>query len=224
MHRVRDVRFDEDRTHGRQRAQLLAAVRNMAISRGDSAEGRALETGEPIRTVYRHLQRFTTEGFAALTTAAHPPPPRTLPLQVRQLILDLKGEHPALNTNEIARICHTQLDYRPGARTIQRVLRETPPIPPGQRRFRPFHELPSIERRRAIIQLHMEGWRKKAIAAYLQTSRQTVHAILTRWAKEDLAALVPRSHAPKRRVRKVTFPLMLAIRRRQKTRAWAHFG
>lgn len=32
VHRVRDVSFDEDRQHGRQRAQILAAVRNMTIS------------------------------------------------------------------------------------------------------------------------------------------------------------------------------------------------
>lgn len=32
VHRVRDVSFDEDRLHGRQRAAILAAVRNIAIS------------------------------------------------------------------------------------------------------------------------------------------------------------------------------------------------
>jgi len=183
---------------------------------GDSAEVRAQETGEPIRTVYRHIQRFTTAGFAGLTAAAHPSPPRTLPPQVRQLICDLKAEHPDLNPNEIARICQARLEYRPGARTIKRVLAETPPLPPLQRRFRRFHAMQPTERRRAIIQLHVEGWTKKSIAAYLQTSRQTVHAILTRWATEDLAALVPRSHAPKRRVRKVTFSLLAAIRRLQR--------
>ncbi len=32
VHRVRDVSFDEDRSHGRMRAQLLAWVRNTAMS------------------------------------------------------------------------------------------------------------------------------------------------------------------------------------------------
>ncbi len=32
VHRVRDVSFDEDRQHGRYRAAVLAAVRNIAIS------------------------------------------------------------------------------------------------------------------------------------------------------------------------------------------------
>lgn len=183
---------------------------------GDSAEERARETGEPVRTLYRHLQRFGTAGFAGLTAAAHRPPPRTLPPDVRHLIVALKGEHPDLNPNELARLCHIQLDYRPGARTIKRVLAETPPVPPAQRRFPHFHAMAPVERRHAIIQLHIEGWRKHSIAAYLQTSRPTVDAILKRWATEDLAALVPRSHAPKRRVRKVTLPVLVAIHRLQK--------
>ncbi|HEX6292897.1 MAG TPA: helix-turn-helix domain-containing protein [Herpetosiphonaceae bacterium] len=183
---------------------------------GDSAEERARETGEPVRTLYRHLQRFGTEGFAGLTAAAHRPAPRALPPNVRQLIVDLKGEHPDLNPNEIARMCHAQLNYRPGARTIKRVLAETPPVPPAQRRYPPFHAMSPVDRRRAIIQLHIEGWGKQSIAAYLCTSRPTMDAILKRWATENLAALVPRSHAPKRRVRKVTLKVLLTIRRLQK--------
>ncbi len=199
-------RWPEQRTY-----ELIRPV----VLFGDSAEARARDTGEPIRTVYRHLQRFAAQGFAGLTAAAHPAPRRTLPPAVRQMILDLHREHPALNPNEIARICHMGLNYRPGARTIKRVLAETAPTQAAPRRFRPFHAMPPIERRRAIIQLHLVGWRTTAIAAYLQTSRPTVHAILKRWATEDLAALVPRSHAPKRRARKATFPVMAAIRRLQ---------
>ena len=183
---------------------------------GESAETRVLATGEPIRTLYRHLQRFTVHGMAGLTAAAHPPPPHTLPPAVRQLILDLKAEYPDLNTNEIARICSVRLEYRPGARTINRVLTETPPAPATSRRYPPFHDMPPPMRRRAVIQLYLEGWNKKSIAGYLQTSRQTVHAIIHRWHTEDLAALVPKSHAPKRRVRKVTLKAILLVRRLQR--------
>src|SRR5690349_9712675 len=62
---------------------------------GDSAELRARETGEPVRTLYRHLHRFATQGFAGLTAAAHPPAPHTLPLTVRQLICTLHADYPA---------------------------------------------------------------------------------------------------------------------------------
>jgi transposase InsO family protein len=175
-----------------------------------------LATGEPISTLYRHVQRFVSDGLAGLTATAHPPPPHTLPPAVRQLILALKAEYPPLNTNEIARICDLRLEYRPGARTIQRVLAETSPTaPPVDRRYPPFHGMAPIMRRRAIIQLHLEGWNKKSIAGYLQTSRQSVHAILQRWQQEDLAALVPKSHAPKRRLRTVTLKTILMVRRLQ---------
>lgn len=183
---------------------------------GDSAAERAHATGEPIRTVYRHLQRFTTEGFAGLTAAAHPPPPRTLPPPVRELIRTLKGEYSSMTPNEIARICQVKLNYRPGARTIKRVLVESPPTPPTRRRFPLFHAMTPTARRRAVIRLHLDGWGKKSMAAYLQTSRKTVHAILRRFATEDLAALIPRSRAPKKRVRKVTLKIMLRVWELQK--------
>jgi transposase len=183
---------------------------------GDSAADRAQATGEPIRTIYRHLQRFTTEGFAGLTAAAHPPPPRTLPPPVRDLIRSLKGEYPSMTPNEIARICQVKLSYRPGARTIKRVLTESPPAAPPRRRFPLFHAMTATARRRAVIRLHLDGWGKKSIAAYLQTSRKAVHAILRRFASEDLAALHPRSHAPKKRVRKVTLKIMQRVWELQK--------
>jgi transposase InsO family protein len=182
----------------------------------ESAESRAVATGEPISTLYRHIQRFVSDGFAGLTAAAHPPPPHTLPPPVRQLIRDLKAEYSPLNTNEIARICATLLEYRPGARTIQRVLSEAPLDPPARRRYPPFHAMSPITRRRAVIQLHLEGWNKKSIAGYLATSRQSVHAIVQRWQQEDVAALVPKSHAPKRRIRKVTLRTIMMVRRLQR--------
>lgn len=183
---------------------------------GESAETRALTTGEPISTLYRHIQRFTSDGFGGLTAAAHPPPPHTLPLPVRQLIRELKAEYPPLNTNEIARICYIRLEYRPGARTIQKVLSESPPDPSLSRRYPPFHLMSPITRRRAVVQLSLEGWNKKSIAGYLETSRQTVHAIIQRWQQEDFAALVPKSHAPKHRIRKVTLKTILMVRRLQR--------
>lgn len=179
---------------------------------GDSAADRAHATGQPIRTIYRHLQRFTAKGFAGLTEAANPPPPRTLPPAVRTMILALKAEHPPLTANAIARICWTCLHYRPGARTIARILRETPPTPPAKRRFPVFHALSPTRRRWAIIRLHLDGWGVNAIAAYMQTTRRTVSLLLKRFTSEDLAALRPRSRRPRHRVRKVTVAIIQRIR------------
>ena len=180
---------------------------------GESAEQRARSTGEPVRTLYRHIKRFESKGLAGLTEAANSPPPRTLPQHVRTLICRLHAEHPGFNPYEIARICFVQADYRPSRRTVKRVLTESPPFPPQPRRFPVFHALESTARRNAIVRLHLEGWTTKSIAAYLQTSRQTIHTIVTRFRSEDLAVLIPRSRARKTRVRKVTLAGIAAIQK-----------
>ena len=171
---------------------------------GDSAEARAKATGAPIRTLYRNVKRFSSHGFAGLTESTHPKGRHALPPAVRDLIRELKREHPPLATNAIAHICFIRLHYRPGARTIERVLRESPPEPLTHRRFPTFHTMDDRARRWAIIRLHLEGWGPSAIAAYLQTSRTTVHRILTRFTHDDLAALLPRSRAPRQPARRVT--------------------
>ena len=178
---------------------------------GDSAEERAQITGEPVRTIYRHLSRFATKGFAGLLETAHPARARTLPLSVRQLIVTLHADYPAFKVHEFMRICQRQLDYRPGARTVQRVIAESPPPPDHRRRFPLFRQMEAPAQRMAIIRLHLEGWPTKSIAGYLQTSRQTVHRSVTRFKQEDLAALLPRSRAPRRRIRKVTLRTLLQI-------------
>ncbi|WP_287045144.1 helix-turn-helix domain-containing protein, partial [Herpetosiphon sp.] len=66
-------------------------------------------------------------------------------------------------------------------------------------------------RRSAVLRLHLEGWPTKRIAAYLQTSRQTVHTIVTRFRSEDLAMLYPRSRARKPGARVVTTEGVAAI-------------
>jgi transposase len=184
---------------------------------GQSAEERACETDMPVRTLYQQLQRFQSQGIAGLVTHASPPPRHTLPADVRHYILTAKAEHPPLCTNEIATMCYAQFGRRPDRKTINRILAEHPLPPVQTRRFPRFHDVPDPAKRRAsIIRLHVEGWSKKAIAAYLGTSRQTVHETLQRWIRDGVASLYPRSRAPKRRVRKVTLAIMLKVRRLQR--------
>jgi len=51
---------------------------------GDSAEERVQITGKSVRTIYRHLSRFSAKGFAGLLETAYPTRARTLPMPVRQ--------------------------------------------------------------------------------------------------------------------------------------------
>jgi hypothetical protein len=65
------------------------------------------------------------------------------------------------------------------------------------------------------VRLHVEGWNAKSIAAYLEASRQTVHATLKRWAEEEFAGLPDRSRAPHRRGTKVTLRAIATVKELQ---------
>src|SRR5215207_4743628 len=177
---------------------------------------RAAETGAAERTLYRQVARFDQLGMASLV-----PPPRVekhrrLPPEVRQAILDAKREYPSLTARELTRICWARCGHRPSPHTVKRVLAESPPPPRTHRRFRPYHAEPDpIQRRLAIVRLHVEGWNATSIAAYLETSRQTVHATLKRWAEEEFAGMPDKSRAPHRRGTKVTLRAMSTVKELQ---------
>src|SRR6202043_3289504 len=87
------------------------------------------------------------------------------------------------------------------------------PQPSRSRRFKRFAEMDDpVERRRTILKLHAEGWNAKSIAGYLETSRQTVHATLNRWAQEQFAGLQDKSHA-RTGVRKVDLKAVQEVKK-----------
>lgn len=183
---------------------------------GQSPRERAQETAANQRTLYRHLERFTQQGMLGLDPDRPLPPPHRLSPTVRHLIVSLKAEHPPLRINEIGTICYVATGRRPDGKTIRRVLRETPlPFPPT-RRIPPFHDTPDpIERRKAIIRLHSEGWNAKSIGAYLGVSRKTVHLTLRRWIAEGVRGLPNKSHARRPGGRKVDLKTITLVRRLQ---------
>jgi len=183
---------------------------------GQSPAERAAETGAATRTLYRQVARFDQLGLAGLV----PPPKvekhRTLPPEVRQAILDAKREHPPLNPHELTRICWARFGRRPSSHTVKRILAESPPPPRTHRRFRPYHAEADPQRRRlAVVQLHVEGWTATSIAAYLETSRQTVYAILQRWKAEEFAGMPDKPRAPHRRGTKVTLRAIATVKELQ---------
>jgi putative transposase len=60
--------------------------------------------------------------------------------------------------------------------------------------------------------LHAEGWTAKNIAGYLETSRQTVHTTLKRWAEEQFAGIEDKSHA-RTGVRKVDLKAVQEVKK-----------
>jgi transposase len=200
------------RAPGQQTYELIRPV----VLFGQSPAERAAATGAPARTLYRQVARFEQLGMASLV----PPPKiekhRTLPPEVRQAILDAKREHPPLSARELARICWTRCGHRPSPHTVKRVLAEDPPPPRTHRRFPPYHAIADpTQRRLAIVRLHVEGGNATSIAAYLETSRQTVHATLKRWAAEEFAGLPDKSRAPHRPASKVTLRAMATVKELQ---------
>ena len=183
---------------------------------GQSPAERAAETGAAIRTVSRQVARFDHLGLAGLV----PPPKlekhRTLPSEVRQTIVDAKREHPALTDRELTRICWARCGHRPSPHTVKRILAESPQPPRTHRRFPPYHGIADrVQRRLAIVRLHVEGWNAKSIAEYLETSRQTVHTTLKRWTEEEFAGLSDKSRAPHRRGTKVTLRAIATVKELQ---------
>jgi len=70
------------------------------------------------------------------------------------------------------------------------------------------------QRRRAIVDLHAEGWSIKTISDYLQTPRTRVYEVLKRWAKEGHAGLDDKpSSAPHQPARKATMSAISEVRK-----------
>ena len=64
---------------------------------GETAAERAKEIGASERTLHHQARRFEQEGMASLFRKEPPQAPdqgRSLPQKMRQLIVDLKAEHP----------------------------------------------------------------------------------------------------------------------------------
>lgn len=170
---------------------------------------RAQETGAAERTVYQKAAQFEVQGmtslFAKEPSDRSADKSRSLPPDMRQLIVDLKAEHPDFHPHEIATICFLRFGRKPSHHTIQRVLADGPSPSLLVRRFPAYGQIPDpFERRKVVVLLHAEGWSVSTIAAYMRTTRETVYDILRRWAAEGYAGLEDKSRAPHHPARKVT--------------------
>ncbi len=96
---------------------------------GETAAERAKETGASERTLHDQAKRFEQEGMASLFPQERAPSPetsRSLPEDLRQLIVDLKAEYSGFTPHEIATICFLRFERRPSDHTVKRVLAEGP--------------------------------------------------------------------------------------------------
>ena len=199
------------------------AIRPVVVF-GDPVPERATATQIPTRTLFRYVARFEAEGLRGL----EPPPERErhrrVPEEIRQAIIDLKREHPPLHFREITTICWARFGHRLAHTTVRRILAETPPPPRVSRRLPPYHTIPDpVARRRAVLQLHVEGWSPANIASYLEVHRHTVADILRRWAAEQFAGLHDKSRRPHRLRTKQTLGAIHTVRTLQQNPALGEF-
>jgi putative transposase len=176
---------------------------------GETAASRAKETGVSERTLHYQADQFERYGMVSLfpkAPAPAPDPGQRLPPEMRQLIVDLKAEHPAFRPHEIARICYVRFGRKPSDHTVKRILAEGPTPSVTTRRYLPYAQIADpYQRRRAIVDLHAQGWSNTNIAAYLQTPRHRVYEVLQRWARFGHAGLddIPQQHPRKTGIREI---------------------
>lgn len=182
---------------------------------GHPTSARSRETGVPERTLRRKVARFDAVGMRSFFEPDEPPAPdrRTLPLGIRKAIVELKAEYPPLGTFEIARICLHRFDRPVSYHTVAKVIAAEPlPLHPPRRLPR-YRDIPDpVARRKAIVDLYLEGWAITSIAGYLETTRTRVYETLRHWVTEGLA---DHPLGPRRPARKVDLKAMAAIRRLQ---------
>jgi Winged helix-turn helix len=170
---------------------------------GDPATKRAEETSEPRPTLERKADAFDEQGMVSFFASRPRKQPqetaRSLPPDMRQLIVDLRVELPTMSLREIAEICEARFQRRPSHNSVKMVLASGPPPSIQMRRFPRCDDTPDpAQRRHNIVQLHAEGWSITSIAEYLATSRQTVYTTLKRWVKEGVKGLDDKSRAKPR--------------------------
>jgi transposase len=175
----------------------------------EPAPERAQETNSAERTVQRKAEQFEQHGMVSLfpKEPAHPSETsRSLPPEMRQVIVDLKAEHPAFRPHEIATICSLRFGRKPSHQSVQKVLADGPKPTISRRRFPPSGQLADgYQRRRIVVELHAEGWSISSISTYMQTSRHTLYHILKRWATEGQAGLDDKPPIPREPAREVSF-------------------
>jgi transposase len=185
---------------------------------GQPARARARETGVSERTLRRKVARFAAAGMHSLFEGEDPPARdrRALPLGIRKAIVELKAEHPPLSLRQIAAICEHRFDRAVSHHTVKQVLATDPlPLHPPRRLPRYRDMADPVQRRKAIVDLYLEGWGVTSIAGYLETTRTRVYETLARWEAEGWPGLADRPRGPRQPARKVDLKAMAAIRRLQ---------
>ena len=155
--------------------ELYEQIRPLLLF-GETAGERAKETGEAARTLSRKADEFERDGMQSLFSSGEAGGERatskTLPPEMRQLIVNLHAELPTMSWREIDEICYIRYDRRPAHHSVKHLATSGPPPSLQARRYQPWHLIPDpADRKLAVIRLHSEGWSITSIAEYRQLCR-----------------------------------------------------
>lgn len=198
--------------------ELYEAIRPLILFHETAGE-RAKETDVPRRTLAQKADEFEQYGMQSLFPSGEQGGARetskTLPEEIRQLIVDLYAEMPTMSWREMAEVCYIRHGRKPDHKSVKHIATSGPPPSLQARRYKPWHQISDpAERKLAVIRLHAEGWSITSIAQYMQVSRPTIYETLQRWAEEGVAGLEEKSRARKG-PRKVTLKISNEVRKLQ---------
>ncbi len=198
--------------------ELYEAIRPLVLFHETAGE-RAKEIDVPRRTLARKADEFEQYGMQSLLSSGEQGGARetgkSLPEEIRQLIVSLHAELPSMSLREIAEVCYIRTGRQPDHKSVKHIATSGPSPSLQAWRYQPWHQISSpTERRLAVVRLHSEGWSITSIATYLDVSRPTIYATLQRWAEEEFAGLPDKSKARKG-PRKVTLKVRNEIRKLQ---------
>src|SRR5262249_47635019 len=130
---------------------------------GETSRERAKEIDAAQRTLARKADEFEKYGMQSLLGAPQPreevETERSLPEDMRQLIVDLHAELPTMSWREIAEICYIRYNRKPSHHSVKRIATSGPAPSLKARRYQPWHLIPDpAERKLAVVRLHSEGW------------------------------------------------------------------
>ena len=108
---------------------------------GQTPGERAKEIDAAQRTLSRKADEFEKYGMQSLFASEEHGGAResskALSPEIRQLIIDLHAEHPAMSWREIAEICYIRYARRPDHKSVKHIATSGPPPTRKTRRYQP---------------------------------------------------------------------------------------
>jgi hypothetical protein len=131
--------------------ELYEQIRPLVLFHETAGE-RAKEIDVPQRTLSRKADEFERDGMQSLFSSGEQGGARetgkTLPEEIRQLIVDLHAEFPTMSWREIAEVCSIRYGRKPDHKSVKHSAASGPPPSLQARRYQPWCLIPDPAERK----------------------------------------------------------------------------